>query len=324
MFDHEQVIDALRDMKKMSGRKRKKVMRSILFDDEFIGWIFQPTKVANLTEIVGDLYAELSKKKTMETIVEVVKEEGYSDFSRSHAVFFYSIANIAIEGNNDLQAEIIEMKKNGEMSTRDAKRAIAEIKESNEVITDLLKCGRKIIRRDAKRLANNSRLPRYITIAAMTSVPDYEYVDHFKIGFYLNNLFNTIYSDVNENGEFDRGVKWKVFFREIFGKENVVEVATYILLEGVHRIDKYENSEDVHTCWDSLTSFALKELNDSPTAIRDQMMELYLKRLSKMFKNKTFDLRVNLKDIDEDLFPNLADTIGKYTDKLIGILSGKK
>lgn len=324
MFDYEQVIDALRDMKKMSGRKRRKTMKAILFDDDFIRWIFQPTKVANLTEIVGDLYAELSKPIIMEAIVDVVRDEGYSDFSRSHAVFFYSIANIAIQGNNDLQNEIRDMKRSGEMSTRDAKRAINDIKESNEVITELLKCGRKIIRRDAKRLANQSRLPRYITIAALTSVPDYEFVDHFKIGFYLNNLFNTIYSDVNDNGDFDKTVKWKTFFREVFGKDNVVEVATYILLEGVHRIDKYENSEDVHDCWDSLTSFALKELNDSPTAIRDQMMELYLKRLSKMFKNKAFDLRVDLKNIDKDIFPNLANTITKYTDKLMDILSGKK
>lgn len=323
MFDYESTIDILRDFKRMSGKKKRRIMRAMLFDDSFMEWIFQPKKVANLTEYVSDMYAELTKTSTMEVIVDVVKDEGYHEFNRSHATFFYSIANIAIQGNNDMQNKILEDKRNGDMSSREVKRLLGKIDESNEIIADLLKVGRKIIKRDANKIARDSRLPRYITVAALTSVPEYKYVDHFKIGFYLNNLFNTIYSDVNENGDFDRGVKWKVFFKEIFGKDNVVEVATYILLEGVHRIDKYENSDDVHDCWDSLTSFALKELNDAPTKIRDQMIELYMKRISKMFKNKSFDLRVNLKDVDEGLFPNLCNTIEKYSDKLVQIISGK-
>jgi hypothetical protein len=100
-----------------------------------------------------------------------------------------------------------------------------------------------------------------------------------------------------------------------------VDVATFVLLEGVHRIDKYRNSEDVRECWDSLTTFALKELNDSPEQVRQQMIELYIKRIDRMFSNKAFDLRVNLTDLDEDSFPKLVKTVDKYADKIVSILS---
>ena len=77
-------------------------------------------------------------------------------------------------------------------------------------------------------------------------------------------------------------------------------------------------------CWDSLTTFALKELNDAPDQIRNQMIELYIKRIDKMFSSKSYDLRVNLLKIDDFSFPKLVDTIDKYADKITAIVSRGK
>lgn len=324
MFDYDRALDTLQEFKKIAPKKRRKLIRNLFYDDTFIEWLFQPKNVSNLNEMVTALYTEFTKPIVMEAIIDTVKQEGYSNFTRSHATFIYSVANIAIEGNNEMLEKISKQKKDGDISLKEARRLAERIDESNDIIADLLKVGKKIIKRDATRLAREANLPKYITLTAFTSVPEPQYIDRFKVGKYLNILFNTIYSEVEENGEFESGVRWNLFFKEIFGKDNVVEVATFILLEGVHRIDKYKNNQDVRICWDSLTSFALRTLNEAPNAIREQMIELYIKRIAKMFSNRSFDLRVDLLDISESAFPNLVQTIEKYADKITSILTKGK
>ena len=321
MFDYDKTLRVLQDFKKLSSKKQRKVMKSLFYDETFIEWLFQPKKVPNLKETVSAMYEQFTKPMVMEAMVEAVKDEGWSSFNRSHATFMFSVANIAIQGNNDMMEEITQKKKDGDISIKEAKRLINKLDDSNEIITDLLKVAKKIIKRDANILARESHLPKYVCMTALHSIPDPKYIDRDKIGFYLNNLLNSIYSEVEENGEFENGVRWKAFFKEVVGKSNVSEAATFILLEGVHRVDKYANSKDVKVCWDSLTTFALRELNDAPNQIRQQMIELYIKRIDKMFANKSFDLRVDLTDISEKLFPNLVETIGRYTDKITSILT---
>lgn len=324
MFDYERTLDVLRDFKHLSTKKRRKVMLSLFYDEDFIRWLFVPEKCANLTEMVSDIYAEFTRNETMQAMIDAIDYEGEREFDRSHATFLTTVANIAIQTNNDMLKEIEIGRKAGDYTRKESSRLVEQIDDINDTIARLLKRARRIVKREAAEIARESRLPKYITMAALTSVPNPKYVDKFKIGYYLNNLFNTIYSDVEENGQFDRGVKWAVFFREIFGKNNVVEAATFVLLEGVHRIDKYENSRDVRECWDSLTTFALKELNDAPDQIRNQMIELYIKRIDKMFSSKSYDLRVNLLKIDDFSFPKLVDTIDKYADKITSIVSRGK
>ena len=323
MFDYDKTLDVLRDFKRMNPKKRRKIMTALFYDDTFMEWLFQPKSVPNLTEMVTDMYSEFTKPMVMQAMIDAVKEEGYSEFTRSHATFMFSVANIAIQSNNEMIQEITAKKKEGEYSSKECRRLIDKIDESNEIISKLLKVSRKIVKRDAIRLSRDSRLPRYIGMSALTSIPETRYIDNFKVPVYMNTLTNTIYSEVNRNGEFDKGVKWRTFFKEVFGKDNIAEVATYILLEGVHRIDKYDNSSDVRDCWNSLTSFALRELDEIPTQLRNQMVELYIKKIDKMFKNNSIDLRVDMLNIDEDTFPNLAKTIDKYADKISAILDNK-
>lgn len=320
MFNYERTLDVLRDFKHFNSKKRRKIIANLFFDDDFIEWLFQPSDIPNLAEIVGDFYVEFTKPQCMQAMIDCIDYNGIHEFDRSIATFLTTVANIAIQNNNDVLKELEIARRSGDISRKESNSAVAKIDSINGLVATLLKRSRKIIKRDAVRLSRESRLPRYITISALTSIPDPKYIDNFKIGYYLNNLFSTIYNDVERNGEFEDTVKWRVFFKEIFGKENVVEVATFILLEGVHRVNKYENSRDVKECWDTLTTFALNELNDAPTQLRNQMIELYIKRLDKMFSNKAFDLRVNLLKINDDLFPKLAGTINKYADKIVKIL----
>lgn len=327
MFDYDYTIDALMKIEKMKAKKRSRFLKKLFLDEDFTEWLFQPKQqgTANLMTQVNDLYSALVKPKVIKSISDMVEDTGYREFNRSHATFLYTLANIAIESNAKTVTDINNQKKQGRLSNSEVKEFNEKIEKYNLYISRLIKTSKQIVKGDAKRLSRDSRLPLFICYNALYSVPETKYIDKFKIGYYLNNLLNSAYSDIDAYGEFNKiSVKWRHFFKEVFGKDNVVEVATFILLEGVHRIDKYKNSDDVRDCWDSLTEFALNELNDAPDTLRNQMLDLYIKRIDKMFANRSFDLRVDLLSINESLFPKLNSTISNYSEKIQNILSRGK
>lgn len=329
MFDYDYTIRTLMKLEKMKGKKRNRFLKNLFLDDAFVEWLFQPNQqtgsTENLMQQVNDLYAAITKPKAIRSIVDMIEDVGYRRFTRSHATFLYTLANIAIESNASNVAEVAKRRKEGKLTNKEVKDFNEKIEKYNGYISQLIRTSKQIVKRDAKNLAKETNIPRFICYNAFYSVPETKYIDRFKIGYYLNNLLNSAYADIDAYGEFDRdSIKWKPFFREVFGKDNVVEVATFILLEGVHRIDKYKNSEAVKECWDSLTEFALKELNEAPETLRTQMIELYIKRIDKMFANRTFDLRVDLLSISDKLFPKLNDTIVKYSGKIEDILTRGK
>lgn len=324
MFDYDYVLRTLEDFEEMKEKKRIKFLRNLFYDETFIEWLFQPKPEPTLDEKMSALYHRLTRPRVIRTLIEMIEDTGYNKFNRSHATFLYSICNVAISSNNERVIEVENQRKNGELTNKEVQNINAKLEKYSQFTASLMKATNKIVKRDAKELSRECNLPKYICIAALHSVPEPKYVDRFKIGYYLNTLLSTVYSEVDALGGFNKEVRWKNFFKEIFGKENVVEAATFILLEGVHRIDKYKNSKDVKECWDSLSAFALRELNESPEQIRNQMIELYIKRIDKMFANRTFDLRVDLLSINESLFPKLAATIEKYTDRISSILTRGK
>lgn len=326
MFDYDKALKKLREFPQLSQRRQRKAIKKLLFDDEFIEWLFDSGKEGSkpiTVNQVDDLYTELAKPKALKAIIEVINTEGYDVFTRSHACFIYSICNFAIEANNERMKLLSKDIKEKALNNREAKDLKVKLEKYSDLVAQVIKSCRKIVKRDAKKLASNSNVPKDICIHAYWHVPDIDYVPNYKVGFYLNGLLNIIYKDVSETGFADRTrIYWKPFFKEIFGKENLPNVATFILLEGVNRIDKYKDLDgidSVKACWDSLTEFALKELNDAPDAVRNQMLELYVKRIDKMFKNSTYDLRVNMLSLPRQ-FSNLISTVQKYADKIKKIL----
>lgn len=329
MFDYDYTLESLSKIDGMKNKKRVKFLKNLFLDEEFVKWLFQPNQQAtssqNLMTQVNDLYAVLTKPKVIKAINEMIEEVGYEEFNRSHATFIYTLANIAIESNAANVNEAARRKKEGSLNNKEVKDFNENIEKYNKYISELVRSAKQIVKKDAKNLSKDTNIPKFICYTAFYSVPQSKYIDKFKIGYYLNNLLNSVYADVSTYNEFDRKIiKWRPFFKEIFGKDNVVEAATFILLEGVHRIDKYKNSDAVKDCWDSLTEFALQELNDAPDSLRSQMLELYIKRIDKMFANKSFDLRVDLLSINDTIFPKLNTTINRYSDKISDILKRGK
>lgn len=323
MFEFEEVTRTLNKFPKLSKKKQKKFIKNMLRDEDFMEWLFNPPNNANIAEYVEEMYTVLSSYEAINAFNAMFEDTGYGGFNRTHATFIYSIINIAIQNSDERLKELERQKKEGELSKKEAKE-IANLSDNfNDKIAELLKYAKKIVKVKAKELSIDSRMPRNICVLGYLTTPDPKYINRFKVGYYLNNLLNIIYAEVQKEGAF-HDVKWKRFFSGIFGKDNVVEVCTFILLEGVHRINNYKDSKSVKECWDSLTTFALKELNDAPDSVRSQMVELYIKRIDKMFANRAVDLRVNLLSIDNDIFPKLADTVSRYVDKIAAIFDRYK
>ena len=118
-------------------------------------------------------------------------------------------------------------------------------------------------------------------------------------------------------------IRWGNMFGPYFGMEMTTSAAVAILIEGVKRIEPYQEMphfNDVKSVWNSLTNFALSELDNAPENVRRQMIELYIKKIDRLFKNGNGPrLRVNILSLPRE-FANLSDTVMRYSDRISSII----
>ena len=336
-FDIEEVINALNSKDTgflfANGRKKRTLMK-ILNTKEFHEWLWNPnTDEKNLAGSVEALYTEFSMISNLERLEKVLasadKEDfkyprGVVTFATSVSAFASEVAPIAI---NNAKADMNE----GKMS----KKAYLEEREKGELILeladDVTKAARDLVDFDASRLSNKTGLPKKFCKIALCSCPEPTFIPKFRLGQWLYNLLAELYAMAeNEPERFSKGYygstpkyNWNRFFATLFGEDNVVECSSYIILEGIKRISTYK-SDKVEMVWKSLTAFALENLEEAPSGVREHMLELYIKRLDAMFANGTFDTRVNLLELDKREYPELMKSVDKYSDKIRTIIGDRK
>jgi len=311
-----------------SGSFRRRLIQTIT-DQEFIGALFKPivTKDYGKEEAaakITQVYDVASRRKTIHAIAEALNDYGYGGMTRTTAVFLVTLVNLGMATIDAKATEIGRQKDHSEINGREFDRQMERLDDYQDDLRDILKVAKKIVKSKARDLSENTGLPRELCASALFTVPGPEFLDQYKIGFYLKTLLGNLYGFVDMDPDafetdFD-DVNWKLFFGVVFGKTRLPDVASLILLEGAESIDRYKNRHDVKNCWDSLTTFALKTLDRAPESIRDQMIELYLKRLNRMLANHSIDLRIDLRDIDNFRFENLVETVDKYRSKIDKIM----
>lgn len=315
-----------------SDRFRKKLVRT-LADEEFLMSIFKPTAgegygKAELGAKITQVYDAACKRSTVSAIAEALSDYGYGDMGRASAVFLVTIVNLGMATIDTKATDLGRAYDHDEIGESEYNRNLKKLEAYKDDLSEILSMARRIVKPKAKSLARKTGLPKEICISALFTVPGSNYVDTYKNGFYLKTLLGNLYGFVNYNyADFDVDfdeIDWEEFFRTLFGRERIADISSLILLEGVGRINSYENEREVRACWDAITHFALKSLNKAPESIRDQMIELYLKRLNKMLADRNIDLRVDLRMIDEFRFENLVNTVAKYKAKIDDIMSKYK
>ena len=325
-----EIFDSANEMS--SDRLRRKLL-NLLSDDEFLMAVFKPTVTGDETKEalnvkIQQVFDAASKRSVVSAIADAISDHGYFDLSRASATFLVTLVNLGMATIDTKASDLGREKDHNEISDRDYSKGMAKLNRYQEDLQTILSYAKKIVKPKAKVLSSRSGLPRAVCSMALFSVPGAEYIDTYKTGFYLKTVLGNLYGMVNLTpSEFDTDfdeVDWKNFFGTIFGKDRLPDIASLILLEGASDVEKYENLADVKDCWNALTRFALKALNQAPASIRDQMIELYLKRLNKMLKDHHIDLRVDLRTIDSFRFENLWETVKKYKSKFDDILGAVK
>lgn len=327
MFKYDKTVSKLERFNDFPEDKQSKILKKILTDDVALEWQFDPGKDHQpyTVEMVKKFYKLMAAPSVMKAYPKMIDRYGKKEFSRSSAVILNSVLTFAIDANNEMVAQIRdEYSTNG--NSVDSKDMKVKAEKYAERLDDLKHIVQSIIKPYLKELTKETGLTRDLVFRALMVSPEPKYLPQYRISSTVVQILEELYSEANASG-FPRngsGVKWKALFKELFGVENVPSVAVSILLEGMHHIDQYrdsKNAEAVRDCWDSLTKYALDILEHTDNNMRNQMIELYLKKAEGLIARRNgrpTDLRVNLTRLPRE-FSNLIRTVGVHQKNFEGI-----
>ena len=324
---YEKAISKLEKFTELSKEKQVKLLKKILTDDEMLKWQFDPgqNKQPYTGEMFNKLYKAMAMPAALKTYEPMLNRYGKETFTRSSIVILHTVLTYALEIHNSM----IESYKNevattgANKETKDMKNRVEKYAEHLDSLKGVIQ---KLVKPWLKSLSSDTGLSRDIIFKALMVAPEVKYIPQQRITSTTVHLLEEIYSEANISGfpAKGSGVHWKPLFKTIFGVENIPSVAVSILLEGAHHIDKYRDSDNlicVRDCWDSLTKFALNELEECPDKVRSQMIELYLKKAENLINRRNgrpTDLRVNLTRLPNE-FRNMIRTVDFYKNQFDSI-----
>ena len=324
---YEKAISKLEKFTELNKEKQVKLLKKILTDDEMLKWQFDPgqNKQPYTGEMFNKLYKAMAMPAALKSYEPMLNRYGKETFTRSSIVILHTVLTYALEIHNSM----IESYKNevsatgANKETKDMKNRVEKYAEHLDSLKGVIQ---KLVKPWLKSLSSDTGLSRDIIFKALMVAPEVKYIPQQRITSTSVHLLEEIYSEANISGfpAKGSGVHWKPLFKTIFGVENIPSVAVSILLEGAHHIDKYRESDNlicVRDCWDSLTKFALNELEECPDKVRSQMIELYLKKAENLINRRNgrpTDLRVNLTRLPNE-FRNVIRTVDFYKNQFDSI-----
>ena len=324
---YEKAISKLEKFTELNKEKQVKLLKKILTDDEMLKWQFDPgqNKQPYTGEMFNKLYKAMAMPAALKSYEPMLNRYGKETFTRSSIVILHTVLTYALEIHNSM----IESYKNevsatgANKETKDMKNRVEKYAEHLDSLKGVIQ---KLVKPWLKSLSSDTGLSRDIIFKALMVAPEVKYIPQQRITSTTVHLLEEIYSEANISGfpAKGSGVHWKPLFKTIFGVENIPSVAVSILLEGAHHIDKYRESDNlicVRDCWDSLTKFALNELEECPDKVRSQMIELYLKKAENLINRRNgrpTDLRVNLTRLPNE-FRNMIRTVDFYKNQFDSI-----
>ena len=324
---YEKAISKLEKFTELNKEKQVKLLKKILTDDEMLKWQFDPgqNKQPYTGEMFNKLYKAMAMPAALKSYEPMLNRYGKETFTRSSIVILHTVLTYALEIHNSM----IESYKNevsatgANKETKDMKNRVEKYAEHLDSLKGVIQ---KLVKPWLKSLSSDTGLSRDIIFKALMVAPEVKYIPQQRITSTTVHLLEEIYSEANISGfpAKGSGVQWKPLFKTIFGVENIPSVAVSILLEGAHHIDKYRESDNlicVRDCWDSLTKFALNELEECPDKVRSQMIELYLKKAENLINRRNgrpTDLRVNLTRLPNE-FRNVIRTVDFYKNQFDSI-----
>jgi hypothetical protein len=295
----------------------------------FYRFLYDPRNDGNIGETIERFYSAITHPIVLKGIIGFVEDNGVEDYGgRSLIVFLNTLKNIVVADINNRASTL--HKSADDLSVDKIEKDAELIKKLNKRVKNLEDLLKDLLKKKVKSLVEDTNIPKYICQDGFTIVPDPEFIAKYRIGTHLSNLLAKVYSDASVKGSdspIPHNPKWKAYFKTLFGKENLEDCATIILLEGVSRIDSYRNSKPVSDVWDTLTTFALKTIEESDNDTIEKSLDFYIKRIDRMFKNNAYDLRVDLLKLNRNEYPKLWKAVDRKYDIIKNIVhqdSGKR
>ena len=332
------LLDSIKD-RAITPTSAQDAFLEFLHDKDFMTMLYNPTALnldpAELRDPTMEMYAKLNRPRVLKILTDAIMYEGYDRFDRNTAAWLHTIALGGIKAVKDRTRRLEDDIVDDRLTRREIEEEKETIAKLSNCISKVIHTAMKIVKSRAKVVARQTGLSRDLVQAVLIIVPEPDMINVYQVGHYTSQVLTTIYSNTegltstsysdpvyfNDFSRRPSDIDWEPLFEELFGEKNVVEAATFILLEGMNKLDAYKNPK-VKDIWDSITKFALSQLDKVPRMIQNQMLDLYLKRITKMFRNKTFDLRVDLRQLDKYDLPHLVETIkdGGYDKKISEII----
>lgn len=327
MFDYDKAMKKLGKFGELPEKKKKKLFTTIFAEPEFRQWMFgvgdqKDAQPMNPT-MVQKIFSALARPDVVKALTSYI-DENSNKLDRTSYTLAFMVVDQGIEEANRANGEVYEESKNGNLSVKDTK----SYKQKSEVYLENLAKLMAIIKErcagEVKDICRKANLPKGLVYTTFFIVPGREFIPKYKITMYMNQILREIYKYTEANGmESIQSIRWGNLFGNFFGMELTTSAAVAVLLEGVKRIEPYQDSENfnnVKSVWNSLTNFALSELDNAPENIRKQMIELYIKKLNNIAKNGNMPtLRVDILELPKS-FANLSDTVSRYSNKINSIV----
>lgn len=327
-FNLKVMTDFFKRIGEYDEDKAKKIIHKYLTNDDLGRMLFDPPEdqLKEINDQTEQLISQMIKKKSMNAIIESLDEYGYSGYPRWTPVFLNTIVEnagaVAVEGVKQLDTSL----ENGSISKSDARDRKETFEKIYKRAEQLDKRISKMCKQDAKKLSAASDIDKDVCKLVLRTCPELSkdskesrkgrpLISRNRLKVWLPMQLNILYSNADKFADDVKDVNWKNFFKFTLGADNLPDVATILLVEGVDRI-KDIDSANVRKVWDSLTAFALNTLEYSENGTRSKMIEMYIKRVTNMFQNGTKELRVDLTTLSSKDFPNLTKTISAYAEKL--------
>lgn len=328
MIKYDKLLKKLGKFEELPKKKQEKLLEQVLCSKEMKEWFYNPNTEQPVTNgMINEVLNKLAVPVVMKRVTKFIEKKSTEEFDRTSCAIAFMIMVRGYEITNEAGSDLSVGFKEGEVSSKQMKGFKEKAATYKEYLDDLFRAIKEKAKEDIKYASKKANVPKGLVYAAYFFVPNNKYIPKFKINGYVNVCLKEIYKWVGKNGLEDvQNVNWHQYFVKVLNADIVTSGAISVLLEGVRRIDDYRNLEhfeDVCKVWDALTLYAMSELDHAPDQVRRQMIELYVKRLERIFHNgKGPRLRVNLIDTPTE-FVNLNRTMEAYSDRIAKIMGIK-
>lgn len=329
MIKYDKLLKKLGKFDELPKKKQEKLLEQVLCSKEMKEWFYstdnsdQPITKGMSNEIMN----KLAVPRVMKKVTKFIERKKPEEFDRTSCAIAFMIVIRGYAITNETGSDLTAGFKEGAVSSKQMKGFKEKAATYKDYLDDLFRAIKEKAKEDIKYASKKANVPKGLVYAAYFFVPNNKYIPKFKINGYVNICLKQIYEWVGKHGLEDiQNVNWHQYFIKVLNADIVASGAISVLLEGVRRIDDYRNLEhfeDVCKVWDALTLYAMSELDNAPDHVRRQMIELYVKRLERLFHNgKGPRLRVNLIDTPTE-FVNLRKTMDNYSDRIVKIMGVK-